>query len=81
MPCQLPSDLDQRVQAQLASGQFATEDEVLHAAIDSLEKSQRGLWMLRDMVREADEEIAAGRIGPFDADETKRSVHKRLQCT
>ena len=80
MPCQLPSDLEERVQAQLASGLFETEDEVLRAAIDTLEKRQRGLRVLRDMVREADDDIAAGRVGAFDPDETKRAVNKRLQA-
>jgi hypothetical protein len=30
------------------------------------------------MVREADEDIAAGRVGTFDAEETKRVVRERL---
>jgi hypothetical protein len=35
---------------------------------------------LRDMVREADEDIAAGRVGPFNAEETKAAVQKRLEA-
>ena len=80
MPCQLPTDLEERVQAQLASGQFEMEAEVLRAAIDTLEKRQRGLRSLRDMVREADDDIAAGRVGPFDADKTKLAVERRLHA-
>lgn len=78
MPYQFPPDIEQRVRAQIESGQFATEDDVLREAIDSLEKRQRGLRELRDMVREADADIAAGRVGPFDADKTKQLVRKRL---
>ncbi len=79
MSYQLPADLEQRVRAQIESGQFETEDDVLREVIDTLEKRQRGLRALRDMVREADEDIAAGRVGPFNADETKSAVKRRLQ--
>lgn len=80
MPYQLPADLEQRVRAQIENGQFQTEDDVLREAMDTLEKRQRGLQALRDMVREADEDIAAGRVGPFNADETKNAVKKRLEA-
>jgi hypothetical protein len=32
------------------------------------------------MVREADADMAAGRVGPFDADETKAAVRQRLRA-
>ena len=80
MQYEFPSDIQQRVRAQIESGQFQTEDDVLREAIDTLEKRQRGLQELRDMVREADEDIAAGRIGPFKAQETKAAVRQRLQA-
>ena len=78
MQYHFPSDIQQRVQAQIETGQFETEDAVLREAIDTLEKRQRGLRNLQDMVREADEDIAAGRLGPFDADKTKAAVRERL---
>ena len=78
MVYQFPPDLEQRFKAQLKSGQFESEDDVLREAIDTLEKRQRGLKELQDMVAEADADIAAGRVGPFDADETKRALHERL---
>ena len=80
MQYHFPSDIQQRVRAQMESGSFETEDDVLREAIDTLEKRQRGLRKLQDMVREADEEIAAGRVGEFDADKTKAAVRKRLQA-
>lgn len=80
MPYHFPSDLERRVRAQMESGQFETEDDVLREAIDTLEKRQLGLRRLQNMVREADEDIAAGRVGPFNADETKSAVRKRLQA-
>ena len=79
MPYDFPSEIEQRVRAQIESGQFETEDDVLREAIDTLEKRQRGLRELREMVRKADEDIAAGRVGPFDADATKIAVRKRFE--
>ena len=79
MHYQFPSDIQQRVQAQIETGPFETEDDVLREAIDTLERRQHGLRKLQEMVREADEDIAAGRVGPFDADKTKAAVRERLQ--
>ena len=78
MSLQLPPDLEERIKAQIETGQFETEEDVLREALDTLEKRQRGLQELRQMVREADDDIAAGRVGPFDAEETKRAVRQRL---
>ena len=80
MQYHFPSDIQQRVRAQIENGPFETEDEVLREAIDTLERRQRGLQELQNMVREADEDIAAGRVGPFDADKTKAAVRKRLEA-
>ncbi len=80
MPYHFPSDIERRVRAQMESGQFETEDDVLREAIDTLEKRQLGLRRLQDMVREADADIAAARVGPFNADETKSAVRERFQA-
>ena len=78
MSYQLPVDLEQPIAAQIESGEFDSEDDVLREAIDALESRQRSLRALRDMVREADDDIIAGRVGPFDADRTKAAVRERL---
>ena len=78
MSYELPPDLEERIKAQIETGQFETEEDVLREALDTLEKRQRGLQKLRQMVQEADDDIAAGRVGPFDAEETKRAVRQRL---
>jgi Arc/MetJ-type ribon-helix-helix transcriptional regulator len=78
VPYPFPPDIELRIRAQIESGQFATEDDVLREAIDTLEKRQRGLCELRNKVREADADIAYGRVGPFDANEAKSAVRKRL---
>jgi len=73
-----PPDITERIQAQISKGQFETEDEVIREAIDALEKRQQGLGQLQEMIRVADEDIADGRVAPFDADATKRAVRERL---
>jgi putative addiction module CopG family antidote len=78
MSIDLPRDLENRIRAQISSGQFDSEQDVVREALDTLEKRQRGLGELRQMVREADEDVAAGRVGQFDAEETKRAVRERL---
>ena len=78
MAYQFPLDIEQRIKAQLETGQFQSEDDVLREAIYTLENCQRGLKELQQMVAEADADIVAGRVGPFDAEETKRAVRKRL---
>ena len=81
MPYRFPADIEERVRAQIEAGRFETEDDVLREAIDTLEKRQRGLRQLQEMVRAADEDIAAGRVGPFHAEETKVAVRQRLQAS
>jgi Arc/MetJ-type ribon-helix-helix transcriptional regulator len=74
----LSADLQQRIDAQLAAGGFATEEDVLREAMETLERRQRGLAQLREMVAEAEEDVAAGRVGTFDRDKIKREVRSRL---
>jgi putative addiction module CopG family antidote len=74
----LPNDLQQRIDAQLAGGGFASAEEVLREAIGALERRQRGLAQLQTMVAVAEEDVAAGRVGPFDREATKREVRERL---
>ncbi len=81
MPYQSPSDIEQRVRAQIETGRFETEDDVLREAIDTLEKRQRGLSELQQMISEADEDIAAGRVAVFNADETKAAVRERPRAS
>ncbi len=79
MAYEIPSDLETRIQAQLRDGDFQTPEDVLRAAMDTLERRQRGLQQVRQMVQEADADLAAGRVGAFDAERTKRQVRERLQ--
>jgi putative addiction module CopG family antidote len=81
MTHQLPPDILARVEAQIAAGAYADPDAVLRDALDGLERRQRSLEHLRAMVREADEDIAAGRIGYFDVSATMRAVQERLESS
>ena len=78
MSSSLPGDIQQRIDAQIASGSFATEEEVLREALESLERRQRGLAQLRELVAVAEAEVASGKIGLFDRDDVKRDVRGRL---
>jgi putative addiction module CopG family antidote len=75
----LPIDIQQRIEAQVASGEFASEEEVLREALEALERRQRGLAQLRDMVAAAEEDVAAGRVGVFDREDIKRDIRERLE--
>ena len=79
MPYQFPPDIQQSIQAQITSGDFASEAEVLREALATLESRQRSLQQLRQMVAAAEGDIAAGRSGLFDADKSKRAVRERLE--
>lgn len=80
MTTPLPADLVARVQAQLATGEFPSADDVLREALDALERRQQSLRRLREMVREAEDDVAAGRVGHFDADATMRAVMARVEA-
>jgi putative addiction module CopG family antidote len=73
-----PSDLRNRIEAQLALGMYTNEDEVIREAIDSLEKRQQGLHKLRQMVQTAEGEVVAGFADSFNADTTKDAVRQSL---
>ena len=78
MSSSLPGDIQQRIDAQIASGSFATEEEVLREALESLERRQRGLAQLRESVAVAEAEVASGKIGLFDREDIKRDIRDRL---
>ena len=75
---QLPGDIQHRIEIQLATGAFADKEHVLREAFDALERRQRGLQNLREMVAIAEEDAANGRVGPFDHEDIKRDVRRRL---
>ena len=79
MSIDLPPDLEERIRAQIVSGEFQSEQDVVREALSTLEKRQQGLVELHHMIEEAEEDIAAGRVGPFDTAATKHAVRQRLR--
>ena len=79
MSIDLPPDLEERIRAQIVSGEFQSEQDVVREALNTLERRQQGLVELRHMIEEAEEDIAAGRVGPFDTASTKHAVRERLR--
>jgi antitoxin ParD1/3/4 len=78
MSTSLPSDLAAQIRAQIATGDFQSEEQVLREALSALEKRQRSLAKLKALVGEAEADVTAGRVGPFDRDELKREVRAHL---
>jgi Arc/MetJ-type ribon-helix-helix transcriptional regulator len=74
----LPSDIQDRVDAQLALGTFGSAEDVLREAMDALERRQNGLDQLRQLVAIAEGDVSSGRVGSFDRDDIKSSVRRRL---
>ena len=74
----LPADLAAQVRAHIATGQFQSEEQVLREALAALDKRQLGLAKLKTLVDEAEADVAAGRVGPFDRDHLKREVRAHL---
>jgi putative addiction module CopG family antidote len=62
MTFQLPLDLEQLVNAQIASGEFATVDDVLREALHSLVERQA----VADDLQASLADSEAGRITPLD---------------
>lgn len=72
MPYQLPSDLDNRVQSQIALGIYQTPAEMLNDALDALEHRNADL----EAIRAGIEDEQAGRMRPLaDVD---RDMRERL---
>jgi putative addiction module CopG family antidote len=78
MNTSLPPDIQQRIDAQLASGSFGSEADVLREALAALERRQHGLTQLHEMVAVAEADVIAGRVAPFDREEVKRDIRERL---
>jgi putative addiction module CopG family antidote len=61
MTYQLPPDLDQRVQSQIALGIYHTPAEVINDALDALERQNSDL----EAIRRGIEDERAGRLTPL----------------
>ena len=72
MPESFASDIVQRIDAQVATGQFASHDEVIRAALSALEQQQED-W---EAIELGITDMEAGRYRPFSqVDAELRSKH------
>ena len=81
MAYQFPPDVEELIKAQLETGEYESEDDVIrdaHQALEEYCRYQRELTDLKDKLRVAEEQSQRGQTGPFDAEETKRQVRERL---
>jgi len=55
MPYQFPPDIESLVQQQLATGQFATPDDVLRAALEQLRLEEKEIKAIQESIDRLDE--------------------------
>jgi putative addiction module CopG family antidote len=78
MSINVPADLAAQIHAQIATGQFQTEEQVLREALSTLQRRQASIVRLQAMIREAEDDLVAGRVGSFNREELKREVRAQL---
>jgi putative addiction module CopG family antidote len=62
----LPPDLSQFVKAEVANGQFATEEQVVIEGVQLLRERKEKLERLRAEIRAAEEQIERGEYTEYD---------------
>lgn len=82
MAYQLPTDVDQRIKAYLASGEYATEDDVLRDAIRALDARSKAyederIRFQREL-QESIEQAERGESKPMDPAALKREIRQEL---
>ena len=79
---QLPTDLDQFVQAQVASGDFRSEQELLEAAVRLLrDRAEQKMARLSDLKRELQigiDQLERGETTAFDAEAILAEAARRV---
>ena len=76
MAYQFPPDVDELVKERMASGKYASEDELLREALQALSEAEEDL----DAVREALTELEAGDEG-VALDEAVESIRKKHEVS
>jgi putative addiction module CopG family antidote len=76
MTYQFPEDVDGRIKAQMATGHYRCEDDVLREALRALEERHE----VQDDIRQGIEDLEAGRGRPLeDVDDELRGKHNIRQ--
>lgn len=73
-----PSDLNQFIQDELQTGDYANEDALLTAALEVFREVRQRHTELLGRVQESLSQARAGEATPLNIDETKQMLVKRL---
>jgi putative addiction module CopG family antidote len=82
MIASLPDNLEAFVQSEIATGRFATRDEVIAAAVRQMQLRQMELeefGSLRIALAEADEDFASGRVRRFENETELRAFAEEIK--
>lgn len=77
MVYRFPPDVEQQIQERLASGRYASEDDVLREALEALKLSDE-LSHFRLSIAESRAQAARGEKGPLEVDAVMGRVQRRL---
>lgn len=80
MPYAFPQDLADEINAHLATGRYANEEDLIRDALEALRKSEE-LERFRDSVTQSREQADRGEAGPLDIGSVMEQVSKRLSST
>jgi Arc/MetJ-type ribon-helix-helix transcriptional regulator len=78
MPRTFPADLNQFIQDELETGDYANEDALLTAALEVFREVRQRHAELRSRVQESVAQARAGEATPLNMDETKQKLLNRL---
>ncbi|MBD2345328.1 type II toxin-antitoxin system ParD family antitoxin [Anabaena subtropica] len=78
MYIQIKPELEQFIQAQLASGRFACADEVINEAFKLLQEREQRIEELRQKIAVGTEQIAKGKVtdGEFVFAKLQEKIHQ-----
>ena len=78
MTVDIPAEFSAFVERVICSGSFASEADVIGAGLRLLAERERKLEALRAEILPALESLDRGEGEPWDVEETRREVHRRL---
>ena len=78
MPRTFPADLNQFIQDELETGDYANEDALLKAALEVFREVRQRHAELRSRVQGSLAEARAGEATPLNMEETKQKLVNRL---
>lgn len=77
MTVTIPPEFAEFVDGELASGRFQSTDELLAAALSLLRERERRWGLLQSEIQEGLDDVEAGRVSEFDAEDFIARAEKR----